>query len=256
MTPTIKTRIWDESPDTRSPFAARAIRLSGFDYFDDLIKHAGWADLIWLLFTHEPPTAQQRALFEQLAVALANPGPRDPMVHAAMCGGIGGSHPAASLMAALAVASGDQGGSADLVRAMAAWADAGIDTDQLSSALAEQADTDGTWPGFSPQLHFTPEVVRQCLDALCLNPLATHLRCLRNAEPMLSAHCGRGLSLSGVAAAACIDLGFSPEQAQAIHLLLRLPGALAHALEQSGKSYRDFPFFTLSEAPLAEPGHV
>ena len=51
-----------------------------------------------------------------LALALANPGPRDPMVHAAMCGGVGGSHAAASLIAALAVGAGQSGGAREVLR--------------------------------------------------------------------------------------------------------------------------------------------
>jgi citrate synthase len=51
--------------------------------------------------------------------------------------------------------------------------------------------------------------------------------------------------MTSVAAAAYHDLGFSAEQAEALHLLLRLPGAAAHALEQQGKGYRNFPFYSV-----------
>jgi len=39
------------------------------------------------------------------------------------------------------------------------------------------------------------------------------------------------------------DLGFSPEQGEMLHLLLRLPGAAVHALEQRDGGYKNFPFF-------------
>jgi citrate synthase len=60
--------------------------------------------------------------------------------------------------------------------------------------------------------------------------------------------------MSGVAAAALADLGFNPEQGEMLHLLLRLPGAAAHALEQRAGSYKDFPFFALDlqDDPLKE----
>jgi citrate synthase len=51
--------------------------------------------------------------------------------------------------------------------------------------------------------------------------------------------------MSGVAAAALADLGFSPEQGEALHLLLRLPGAAAHALEQRQHGHKRFPFFSV-----------
>jgi citrate synthase len=56
---------------------------------------------------------------------------------------------------------------------------------------------------------------------------------------------GLPLALSGVAAAALADLGFTPEQGEMLHLLLRLPGAAAHALEQRHYGHKKFPFFAL-----------
>jgi citrate synthase len=51
--------------------------------------------------------------------------------------------------------------------------------------------------------------------------------------------------MSGVAAAAFSDLGFTPVQGEMLHLLMRLPGAAAHALEQWQYGHRKFPFFTV-----------
>jgi citrate synthase len=56
---------------------------------------------------------------------------------------------------------------------------------------------------------------------------------------------GCPLALSGVAAAAFSDLGFTPEQGEILHLMLRLPGAAAHALEQRPLGYKKFPFGTV-----------
>ena len=56
------------------------------------------------------------------------------------------------------------------------------------------------------------------------------------------------LAMSGVAATAFIDLGFTPEQGEALYLLLRLPGAAAHALEQRPLGYKKFPFGTIELA--------
>jgi citrate synthase len=42
-----------------------------------------------------------------------------------------------------------------------------------------------------------------------------------------------------------VDLGFTPDQGEMLHLLLRLPGAAAHALEQREQGHKDFPFFAL-----------
>ena len=63
--------------------------------------------------------------------------------------------------------------------------------------------------------------------------------------PALEAAAGCPLAMSGVAAAALVDLGFTPEQGEMLHLLLRLPGAAAHALEQQHLGYKKFPFGTV-----------
>lgn len=252
MSQVIRTRIWDEAPDPRSPFLGRQVRLFGYDYYGDVLGQARWVELLWLLFVGEPPTPDQAELLERLAVALANPGPRDPAVHAAMCGGIGGSRPAAQLMAALAVASGDHGGAGELRRAMHAWQDSEANV-SIATRLTAHADPEGNWPGFSPLSRETPEAVFLCLTHLLASPLARCLTELREHEPALSRGATHGLSLIGVAAAAFVDLGLSPDQGEALFLLLRLPGALAHGMEQSGHRHKQFPFFTLDEIAMEPP---
>ncbi|HYJ11106.1 MAG TPA: hypothetical protein VEX18_18920, partial [Polyangiaceae bacterium] len=56
---------------------------------------------------------------------------------------------------------------------------------------------------------------------------------------------GHPLSLVGVAAAAFADLDMRPEQGEMLFLLLRLPGAAAHALEQRESGHKRFPFYDL-----------
>jgi citrate synthase len=248
----IHTRIWDETPDPQSPFLGRAVRLYGYDYYGELMGRAGWIEVLWLLFTGDAPSPHQATLLERLAVALANPGPRDPAVHAAMCGGIGGSLPAASLMAALAVGSGADGGGDDLKRAMHAWTAAGGDFGRLVAEFAKHADDHGTWPGFNPRSIGTGEPVLQCLDRLAASPLAHRLKHLKASVAPLSEAARCGLSLTGLAAAAFADAGLSPLQGEALYLLFRLPGALAHALEQMEHKHKQFPFFTLTNPVNAE----
>src|SRR6266571_4178248 len=96
----IHTRIWLEEPEPDNPFAARAAYCHGYDVFGEMLGKARWVEMVYLLFRGEAPSPQNADLLEALAVALANPGPRDPSVHAAMCGGVCGSTAAASLIAA------------------------------------------------------------------------------------------------------------------------------------------------------------
>src|SRR5205814_8308814 len=106
----VLTRIWLEEPEPDNAFATRAAYCHGFDVYGEMLGRASWSDMLYLLFLGETPSRQQATLLNALAVALANAGPRDPAVHAAMCAGVGGSTAAASLMAALAVGAGQHTG--------------------------------------------------------------------------------------------------------------------------------------------------
>ena len=97
----IHTTIWHETPEADNPYATRAALCRGYDVHGQMVGQARWIDMLWLLMRPELPAAGALDVLEALAVALANPGPRAPMIHAAMCGGVGGSTAAASLIAAL-----------------------------------------------------------------------------------------------------------------------------------------------------------
>jgi len=240
----IRSRIWSETPDERSPFLGREVRLCGYDYYGELLGQASWLDVLWLMLRGEAPDPDQGRLFGELAVLLADPGPRDASVHAAMCGGIGGSRPAAVLMAALAVGAGEAGGSSELVRAMDALSAIGTGR-ALDTVLAERASDDGIWPGFDRASGWCASGLRTALGRLARSPLA---RALGELERLLDTVDGRqGLTTVGIAAAAFCDLGVPARQAEGLFLLLRLPGALAHGDEQQGRSHRAFPFFGLAE---------
>ena len=248
----LQSRIWMEEPEPDNPFAARAAFCHGYDVFGDMLGHSGWADMVFLLFRGEPPSPSQAALLEILAVALANPGPRDASVNAAMCGGVGGSPAAASLIAALAVGAGSLGGSREIVLTMEAWSACGKDVEAWRGRWAEPArDANGIWPpadhpvGCDPHGVSTSTPVKQVLAKLAALDsdsrsawMHTHLSRLEQAS-------GRPLALAGVAAAAFADLGFSPDEGEMLFLLLRLPGAAAHALEQGGFGHKRFPFYRM-----------
>ena len=208
--------------------------------------------MLFLLFAGQRPTAAQADLLEALAVALANPGPRDASVHAAMCGGIGGSTSASCLTAALAVGAGLNGGAREVFLAMENWQSCVCDLGSWASRLAElPSGAASIWPapehppGFDPHGVSTTTPVKQTLASLAGISAGTGLSWLEANLQALEAIAGRPLAMSGVAAAAFSDLGFTPEQGEMLHLLLRLPGAAAHALEQWQYGHKKFPFFAI-----------
>jgi citrate synthase len=248
---TIHTCIWEEIPEADNPFAAAVCRCAGYDVYGDLLGKASWSEYLFLLFRQERPTAAQALLLESLAIALANPGPRDPAVHAAMCAGTGGSTHASALIAALAVGAGQLGGAHEVALAMDYWHTCGSDLDAWRAQLANppQPERADIWlpiehpPGFDPHGASCPTPVRQTLAFLAARSSGAVLPWLHRVRTELEAAAECPLAMTGVAAAAFVDLELTPDQGEMLFLLLRLPGAAAHALEQQQVGWRHFPFF-------------
>ncbi|CAM3886526.1 citryl-CoA lyase [Roseateles saccharophilus] len=252
MTQTLTTRIWREEAEPGNAFAARAAFCHGYDVFGEMLGRARWVDMLWLLFRGDVPPPEQAALLEDLAVALANPGPRDPAVHAAMCAGTGGSTAAASLMAALAVGAGQQGGAREVFHAMALWQRCGTDLAAWAQVLAAPAESVASiWPdfehapGFDPNASAAGLTVLQTLAHLARGGVGHRLGWLDRQRAVLEGLAAAPLAMTGVAAAALSDLGLTPDQGEILFLLLRLPGAAVHALEQRALGPKHFPFFEL-----------
>ncbi|CAN5487734.1 hypothetical protein BH11PSE11_BH11PSE11_39180 [soil metagenome] len=244
----IHTRIWREVPEPDNAFATQAAYCRGYDVFGEMVGKARWIEMLVLLFRDDLPAKPALDMLEALAVALANPGPRDPSIHAAMSGGVCGSTAAAALMAALSVGAGHNGGARDVFDAMTLWNEAGTDTDAWL-ALSRKVQPVDIFPaaehppGFEQHGVSTSTIVRQLiatLVAICATP---KLSWLAENRSQLEQKMGLPLALSGVAAAVLADLEFTPVQGEMLFLLLRLPGAAAHALEQRQYGYRQFPFY-------------
>lgn len=245
----IHTSLWHEEPEASDPFATRTALCRGYDVFGELVGQASWAEMLLLLWQGERPSPAAARFFEALAVALANAGPRDAAVHAAMCGAVGGSPAAACLMAALAVGAGRLGGGQEVALAMQLWQRGGTDLPAWRLALGEPpVEVASIWPraehppGFDPHGPHCATVVVQALGTLARLSPGPRLPWLQAQREALEAAAGHPLAMAGVAAAALADLGFGPEQGEMLFLLLRLPGAAAHALEQR-LAYKRFPFF-------------
>lgn len=249
----IHTRIWQEQAEPDNAFAALSCHCHGYDVYGELLAQASWIEYLFLLFRGEAPTKQQARLLEGLAIALANPGPRDASVHAAMCGGVGGSTSASCLMAALGVGAGASGGAREVFNAMQDWQARGTDLTLWQSGLTVKPvdDPADVWPAAGHPAGFDPYGVRcttpvlQTLAHLAALDCAPSLSWLQANRAALETASGLPLAIVGVAAAVLRDLGCTPDQGEMLFLLLRLPGAAVHALEQKDVSYKNFPFFQI-----------
>lgn len=259
----ITTAIWREEPEPDNRFAARRCFCAGFDVYGDLLGKATWVQYLYVLFKLEQPSPEQAVLLENLAVALANPGPRDHSVRAAMNAGVGGSTAASALTAAVAVGAGNLGGGREVFKALEMWQtgklDLGVWLECIANPPEEPVDI---WlpmehvPGFDPHGVSCATPVRQTLDVLAGSGGFPRLKWLQRHRVTLEQAAAAPLAMSGVAAAALADLELSPEQGEMLYLMLRLPGAAVHALEQSQKGWTRYPFFGNALHLSNDPGPV
>jgi citrate synthase len=258
----IRTRIWEEIPEEDNPFAATACYCAGYDVYGEVLGNATWSEYLYLLFKQERPTPDQARMLQDLAVALANPGPRDHSVRAAMNAGVGGSTYAACLIAALGVGAGQLGGGHEVSVCMNLWRLCGQDLNKWRDHIVNppvEIVTD-IWgklehpPGFDPHGLHCRKPVLQVLAHLKTLSHGTALRWLEENRLELESIANCPLSFSGIASAAFFDLGFSPKQGEMLYLLLRLPGAAVHALEQEEFGWRHYPFFNNGLKLEDDPG--
>ena len=104
--------------------------------------------------------------------------------------------------------------------------------------VAECADEHEVPPGFGHRFHTRdPRAARLFQMALELEVEGEHVRLIRAAERVLADQEGRfkralPVNVDGAIAAICADLGFAYELGNAIFLISRLPGLIAHAHEE------------------------
>lgn len=292
----ISSSFWDEMPEPDNPFMAQSCHCHGYDVYGDLLGKVGWLNYFYLLLTGERLSEKKQMILETAAVAIANPGPRDPSVRGAMNGAIGGSQAAACLMSALAIGAGQSGGAHEVYLAMQMHNDWSRELScwqielpkYLQNAAQQEIDA---WPllehipGFDPNAVRASQVVLRLFQHIlpaelitadyssykahenepvapnnalnnALNNASTEFRTtqwLWQTRSVLEEIIGYPLGLTGLISAIFIDLGLTPLQGEMLYMILRLPGAAAHALDQTGKKFHEYPFFSQSLDILNDP---
>ncbi|MCB1657656.1 MAG: citryl-CoA lyase [Moraxellaceae bacterium] len=248
--PVLHTSIWQEQAEADNPFAAKHALCHGYDVYGEVLKKASFIEYLYLLFKGERPTAQQTLLLDKLAIVVANAGPRDHSIRAAMNGGVGGSTAAGCLMAALAVGAGQYGGAHEVFHALNIWQFAQQDLircQQAMEKLLANKEVDIWQPmehvaGFDPHGVTCPTIIVQSLAYLADLMPSGQLAWLCNNRQQLEQMAKGTLAMTGVFAAACLDLALNAEQAEMLFLQLRLSGAAVHALEQQQLGWKKFPY--------------
>ena len=210
---------------------------------DEMMGRLGFAEAVYLLLMGELPTPAIGRMLNAVLVSSLDHGVMPPSTLAARNVATSGA-PLKDCVAAGILAFGPHHGG-DIESCMH-FLDKGLGEmrggKSLQNAAAliveECVATNEVPPGFGHRLHARdPRAARLFQMALELELEGEHVRLIRACERALEAHTahfGRPLSVNvdGAIAAISADLGFAYELGNAIFLISRLPGLIAHAHEE------------------------
>jgi citrate synthase len=210
---------------------------------DEMMGRLGFAEAVYLLLMGELPTPAIGRMLNAVLVSSIDHGVTPPSTLAARNVATSGA-PMKDCVAAGILAFGPHHGG-DIESCMR-FLDAGLTHIRGGMTLQQAAEaivgecvkTDEVPPGFGHRFHSRdPRAARLFQMALELEVEGEHVRLIRVTERALevhAAHYGRPLpvNVDGAIAAICADLGFAYELGNAIFLISRLPGLIAHAHEE------------------------
>jgi citrate synthase len=118
----------------------------------------------------------------------------------------------------------------------------GLTYPQAAERILEAFKPEGARPpGFGHRIHTSdPRASRLLQMAHELELDSEHVRMIRTIERVLAASQDAGgsplpLNVDGAIAAVCADLGFEPELGNALFIIARMPGLIAHANEERSR---------------------
>ena len=241
------TRISNEIPSKHNPYITEHVRYYGYDLFE-LMQKRSYVDVLFLLFHGELPSKHQARLFEALHIALINLGPRHPATRAAMNAGVGKTKPAHILPIGLSVSGGAWLGGIEVSESMQ-WLKSikKEDARGLANTLLEtnSPKREGDWhiaPGFGSRFGDIDLIPQKLIKKLIELPGSRDILSWASEFSLeLNKH-KLGCLITGVTAAALLDLGFHPRAGAGLFQLMSAPGLLAHGLELSNKPRTAMPF--------------
>jgi citryl-CoA lyase len=210
---------------------------------DEMMGRLGFAEAVYLLLMGELPTPTIGRMLNAVLVSSVDHGVTPPSTLAARNVATSGA-PLKDCVAAGILAFGPHHGG-DIESCMR-FLDSGLTKMRAGQTVQQAADAivsecveaNEVPPGFGHRFHTRdPRAARLFQMALELEVEGEHVRLIRVTERALDAHkehFGRALpvNVDGAIAAICADLGFAYELGNAIFLISRLPGLIAHAHEE------------------------
>ena len=225
--------------------APNSILIRGYAV-DEMMGRLSFADAVYLLLMGELPTPAIGRMLNAVLVSSLDHGVTPPSTLAARNVATTGAPLKDSVAAGIQAFGPHHGG--DIETCMR-FLDAGLTLVRGGLSMPKAAETivddclrqGQTPPGFGHRFHTRdPRAARLFQLALELELEGEHVRMLRAAERVLTARektLGRPLpvNVDGAIAAICADLGFAYELGNAIFLISRLPGLIAHAAEERAR---------------------
>jgi citrate synthase len=225
--------------------APNSILIRGYPV-DELMGRLSFADAVYLLLMGELPSPAIGRMLNAVLVSTLDHGVTPPSTLAARNVATSGA-PLKDCVAAGILAFGPHHGG-DIESCMR-FLDTGLSMVRGGGTMQRAADTliDGclkdnqTPPGFGHRFHTRdPRAARLFQMALELELEGEHIRMIRTLERALETRkeeIGRQLpvNVDGAIAAISADLGFAYELGNAIFLISRLPGLIAHAHEERAR---------------------
>ena len=210
---------------------------------DEMMGRLSFADAVYLLLMGELPTPAIGRMLNAVLISSIHHGVTPPSTLAARNVAVSRA-PLKDCVAAGILAFGPHHGG-DIESCMR-FLDRGLSLIRSGRSLQAAADAiieecaheNQVPPGFGHRFHTRdPRASRLFQMALELELEGEHVRLLRAAERALDARkdrYGRALpvNVDGAIAAICADLGFAYELGNAVFLISRLPGLIAHAHEE------------------------
>jgi len=222
--------------------APNSILIRGYP-LDEMMGRLGFAEAVYLLLMGELPTPAIGRMLNAVLVSSIDHGVTPPSTLAARNVATSGA-PLKDCVAAGILAFGPHHGG-DIESCMR-FLDRGLTLVRAGHSMQKAADAivadcvkaNEVPPGFGHRFHTRdPRAARLFQMALELEVEGEHVRLIRVAERSLDAHkeqFDRSLpvNVDGAIAAICADLGFAYELGNALFLISRLPGLIAHAHEE------------------------
>jgi len=226
----IETKITDEQSPQHNPYHVNKQVIHGYDHLD-LIDNCNFADVIYLLLRGNLPSDKDSVLFNKLALALINPGPRHPAAQASITAGVGKSDTVNILPIGLGVYGGTFDGAGDIENIIRFFRKAA----RRPVAEFKEDALNRKIPSITQHYGDADTYANIILEKL--KPYAIEGKIFSwvyQLQTLIYSN-NIGVTKASIAAAIFADLGFQPRQGGALMQLLAAPGLLAHGLEFSNK---------------------